>query len=132
VLDLTENSKDKGALGFSADKFSLINMIKDFNYKHIYNHDAVARQKEILHKAIAGLFDYYNDLFERYGFTGAYAYESKNAAVAFGHFVLTLRDFYTRSDAPAKTIITDYIAGMTDGFAAQCAREALGIKLKFN
>ncbi|MDR1123650.1 MAG: HD domain-containing protein [Elusimicrobiota bacterium] len=132
VLDLTNNSEDKGALGFSADKFALINMIKDFNYKYIYNHEAVARQKEALHKAIAGLFDYYNDLFARYGFTGAYAYESKNAAQAFGHYALTLKDFYVNSAAPAKTIITDYIAGMTDGFAAQCAQEALGIKLKFN
>jgi dGTP triphosphohydrolase len=107
-------------------------MMKDFNYKHIYNHEAVARQKDALHQAVAGLFDYYNDLFERYGFTGAYAYESADAAQTFGHYVLTLKDFYTRSAAPAKTIITDYIAGMTDGFAAQCAQEALGIKLKFN
>ena len=132
VLDLTDNSKDNDAIGFSPEKFALINEIKNFNYKNIYNHPSIAAQKSILHRAIGGLFDYYLHLFEKYGFTDAYKYEVKSAAHAFGHYVQAMRHVYGGDTALAKLIVTDYIAGMTDGFAAQAAAEAVGIKLKFN
>jgi len=132
VLDLTENSKNSEAIGFSPAKFALIKEIKDFNYKHIYNHPSIAGQKDILHRAIGGLFDYYLYLFEKYGFTDAYLYEAKATAHAFGHYVQAMRHVYGDNAALAKLIVADYIAGMTDSFAAQAAAEAVGIKLKFN
>ena len=132
VLDLADNSKNSDAIGFSPAKFALINEIKNFNYKYIYNHPSIATQRNLLHQAIHGLFYYYLHLFEKYGFTDAYQYEIKTAAHAFGHYVQAMRHVYKGDTALAKLIVTDYIAGMTDTFAAQAAAQATGIKLKFN
>ena len=132
VLDLMSNSRDKDYIGFSKEKFELINEVKTFNYKHIYNHPSIASKKEILHKAICQLFDYYIDLFDRYGFTNAYKYEKLAAAHNFGHYVESMKHFYKAEHSLAKIIVTDYIAGMTDTFATTVVKEATGIKLNFN
>jgi dGTPase len=131
VLDLINNSKDSGSIGFSKEKFEIINELKSFNYKYIYNHPSIARLKGILHKALSGLFDYYKDLFDKYGLSGGYTRESKNTALAFWHYLEAMKRVY-KEDTPAQTIITDYIAGMTDFYASACIKEAVGINLDFN
>lgn len=132
VLDLMNNSKDKDYIGFSAEKFQLINELKTFNYKNIYNHPSIAAKKEILNKAIDRLFDYYLDLFDRYGFTNAYKYERSTAAHGFGHYAQSMKHFYKADHTLAKTIVVDYISGMTDTFAIHAVKEAAGITLIFN
>jgi dGTPase len=127
VLDLAANSQDTDAIGFSAEKFAIINELKVFNYKNIYNHPSVAGQKALLHGAIGALFDYYKDLFYKYGFGGGYANETKNAAHKFGHYIESMKPVYKNDSMLADTIITDYIAGMTDSFAAAAIKEATGI-----
>ncbi|MDR0646805.1 MAG: HD domain-containing protein [Elusimicrobiota bacterium] len=138
VLDLTANSKDKDAIGFSAEKFAIMNELKTFNYNNIYNHFSVSKQKTLLHEAIGALFDYYISLFKKYGFSDAYGGERLETARRFGHYIESMRTVYEREAASknaveiANIIVTDYIAGMTDVFAAECARTAVGIDIKFN
>lgn len=130
VLDLTNNSADKDCLGFSDDKFAIMGELKTFNYKHIYNHSSIAKQKDVLTYAVGELFDYYMDLFGKYSLGPGYEKEQKKAAKSFGHYIDSMREIYKGVDP--KVIVTDYIAGMTDSYAQECIKEALGINLNFN
>lgn len=131
VLDLTHNSADKDSIGFSQEKFEIMGELKKFNYKHIYNHSSVAKQKDVLTYSVGKLFDYYEELFEKYAFGKGYADEQKQAAKSFGHYLESMRHVY-EGKAGAKVIVTDYIAGMTDFYAQECIKEALGINLNFS
>ena len=131
VLDLTHNSADKDYLGFSQDMFEIMGEIKNFNYKHIYNHPSIDKKKEILTDALGKLFDYYTELFEKYSFSQDYIKEQKQTARNFGHYVNSMQHIY-KDKADAKTLITDYIAGMTDFYAQEAFKEALGLYINFN
>lgn len=131
VTDLTENSKDKDSIGLSQEKFEIMGELKKFNYKYIYNHSSLAEQKTVLEKAVADLFDFYQELFHRYGFTKGYNYEKKKTAVNFGKYIFAMKNFYAQDENRCNTIITDYIAGMTDTFALNCIENALDRKIKF-
>lgn len=131
VLDLTENSKDKDYIGFSDEKFELITELKNFNYKHIYNHPELTEQRAVLQKAVGELFDYYMDLFKSYGLGDGYHAEQKDTAKNFGHYLSAMKNVYQNSNASAKQIVTDYIAGMTDSFALDCIETALKYQIKF-
>ena len=136
VTDLTENSKDKDAIGFSKEKFDLILVAKEFNYKYIYGHPSLVRIKKILGESVGGLFDYYKALFLEHGFGEGYSAESSAAGRSFGHYIAVMKDFYGGPAAAgaemADIIVTDYISGMTDSYALFSIREALGVKLDFN
>lgn len=131
VLDLTEHSADKDYIGFSAEKFEIMDELKTFNYKNIYNHPSIAKQKTVLTYAVGQLFDYYEDLFNKYTFSGDYVKEANSCAKSFGHYIYSMRHVY-QDKADSKTIVTDYIAGMTDFYAQEAIKEALGINLSFN
>ena len=132
ILDLINNSKDKDYLGFSEEKFEIITLLKDFNYKNIYGHPTLTHQRIILFNAIGDLFDYYLELFEKYGFSDAYQQkELKESAQKFGRYLRAMQPIYSKENTNAKTIVTDYIAGMTDLFAQDNIQDALGLKLNF-
>lgn len=132
VLDLTKNSTNKDCIGFSQEKFEIMGELKKFNYNYIYNHKSLTKQKDILQKAISDLFDYYKELFNKYGFiSGGYSHEKKATAKSFGHYIESMKHAYDNDKTNPNIIVTDYIAGMTDSFAIDCIKEATGIKLKF-
>ena len=70
------------------------------------------------------------DLFCKYSLGEGYEKEQKKAARSFGHYIDSMRKIYEGVDP--KVIVTDYIAGMTDSYAQECIKEALGINLNFN
>ena len=131
VLDLVYHSKDKDCIGFSREMFEIMGELKTFNYNHIYNHPSIAKQKKVLTYALGELFDYYQELFEKYGFSEGYSKEPKKTAFNFGHYVKAMEHVYKDKES-VKTLVTDYIAGMTDFYAQQAVKEALGIHLNFN
>ena len=130
VLDLTENSKDKDCIGFSEEKFALITILKDFNYKYIYRNAAISQQREVLQKAIGELFDYYSDLFEKYQFGNGYQKDSLETAKNFGRYITAMKRVYKKDMTYPQQIVTDYIAGMTDSFALGCIETALKYQIK--
>ncbi len=133
VLDLIENSKDKDCLGFSDEKFELITLLKEFNYKNIYGHPKLTQQRTILFNAVGDLFDYYLELFKKYGFSDDYKqHELKISAQKFGRYLKAMQPIYSKENTEAKTIVTDYIAGMTDLFAQDNILDALGLRLNFD
>jgi len=118
TLDLINNSKDKGVIGFSEEKFKIISELKKFNYEKIYYNEAMQDRKEMIDKGIAELFAYYRGLFEKYKFDfPAYERVNRRAASGFGNYMRSMTKLYKDDEKQARQIITDYISGMTDSYA---------------
>lgn len=117
VLDIIESSKNSDRIGFSDEKFEMLMMLRNFNYKHIYLSD------KMNYKAYAGrmlntLFDYLVVLFDRLGWDYPKYQESViGLDHAFGKYLAELHDFYTAKGTSTHRIVADYIAGMTDSYA---------------
>lgn len=126
TLDLIDHSKNKDCIGFSDEKFGLISQLRDFNYSRIYCNAQMLRRKEIVAKCLKDLFDYFLQLFNKYGYDyAAYEKEPQQAARGFGNYLRSMRNFYKEDMTQADMAIADYLAGMTDGFALSVMQEVL-------
>lgn len=105
ILDIIENSQNKNYIKLSNRVFKAMNLLKEFNYKEIYNK---ANTKEQL--------DYYNEMFK-------VVFESCKKAIeendyehdVFKYFLNDMNLEYKESTNDVRKVI-DYIAGMTDDF----------------
>ncbi len=124
VSDLVSNSAQVDGIGFSAEKHALMTELGKFNYERIYYHPTLVKFRRHIHTVVHTLFDYFQDLYSKNG-TDFKSYAAMDLEVDrnFGHYVQQLRAVYEREGWPAKTIVTDYIAGMTDGFALDNMRQ---------
>ena len=108
------------------NQFGLISQLKDFNYSRIYRNAQMLRRKEIVFKCLRDLFDYFRQLFDRYGFDyTAYEKEPQQSARGFGNYLRSMRNFYQEDAAQINMAIADYLAGMTDSFALGVMQEVL-------
>jgi dGTPase len=118
TLDLINHSKDRDFIGFSEEKFELISQLKRFNYERIYHNEQMRQRKETIDKCIRDLFDYFRNLFARYGFDyPKYEQEGKQTARGFANYMKSMNIIYKEDPSLIDDIIADYIAGMTDSFA---------------
>ncbi len=126
TLDLINHSKDKDFIGFSDDKFSLLSQLRSFNYERIYHNEQMRQRKETIDKCIRDLFDYFRNIFRRYGFDYAsYDKEGKQTARNFANYVKSMKKVYREDPAQIDTAIADYIAGMTDSFALDVMEDVI-------
>ncbi len=130
VTDLTNTSKDKDYIAFSEEKFAMLRQMYAFNVKYIYQHPALVTSRAKLKDALGKLFDFYLQVFSAYGFRNCPAREKNPAVRKFCNYLGVMKPVYIRENAGAKTIVTDYIAGMTDSFALECIEDALGKKIE--
>ena len=130
INDLTENSKDKDFIGFSQEKFEIMDELKKFNYEHIYKHRTIIAGRDKLQKALQELFDYYKALFDKHGWTVLDGIEHKQTAKMFTHYLQAMKDVYIKEGASANQIVSDYIAGMTDNYALEAIKGALNYSVK--
>jgi dGTPase len=121
VNDVINYSRANGVIGFSPDKRTVMNELKRFNYKYIYYHERVNRFKIQGIKIIHTLFDLYADLFTKYGHDyPRYEKAKEPLAKEFGDYLKRMHDFYQGKEDNIYTIVTDYIAGMSDIYAMNC------------
>lgn len=126
ALDLITHSADKDYIGFSPEKTELVSTLKQFNYTHIYYNDQMRERKETIDKRIMDLFNYFRNIFHRYQFDyDAYAREGKQTAKGFANYMQSMKAVYKEDPARCDTIITDYIAGMTDSFALSVMEDVI-------
>lgn len=119
VNDIIANSIDKDAIVISKEVLALMEELKDFNYKRIYNHpEVVSKAKKSGHilellynelKTTLKKSDRGNDA----AAVNAIVREASSMEVFF-HFI---RNTNYNDETPAWRIAADYIAGMTDHFA---------------
>ena len=126
VEDLIHTSRKAGKIGFSDGIMEAVRILRDFNYKNIYNHPVLTGYQQYFERILNTLFRYLEDLFSAYG-TDARRYVKENnlLAVRFGDYVEKMDDFYTNTDGGYGNLVTDYIAGMTDNYAIESVSEIM-------
>ncbi len=126
VSDLISVSKKKGAVGFSDEKFSAMRTLKEFNYHRIYLNPLLSNYHRYFERILKSLYQYLDDIFALYGFDQeAYQKEQNLVAVRYGDFVVKMRGFYEKIDGGFYNMTFDYLAGMTDDYAMECASEIM-------
>jgi len=119
VNDTIAGSIDADAIRLSARIFSLMNQLKDFNYKSIYQHPEVENKakkgEHILEELFDGLMETLkkSDRGRNSGYINDIVKDAPSITVFF-NFIKNSN--YTENTQEAR-IVADYIAGMTDVFA---------------
>lgn len=118
VRDLIEHSKESDMIGFSDELFEKLKILKNFNYRHIYSHPTILHYRKMGENILEELFDYLLDMHSNFGENYPKYNESKIQLLnRFGRYLERMKDFYHNDGNVPKTIVCDYIAGMTDNFA---------------
>lgn len=122
IIDIIENSKNINKIGFSDEKFELVNSLKEFNYKYIYKHPQLLKYDNYCSTIIKIIYDYLLNILEKNS-NDFDKYDKKNIDQQFSNFYADMYNFYAQTNANNKQIISDYISGMTDNFAIEIAKE---------
>jgi len=114
--------------------FEKLCILRDFNYKHIYNHPKILHYRQMGEKILEELFDYLLNLYSNYGYNyDSYYTNEIPLNVRFGKYLEKMRHFYEKEGNVPKQIICDYIAGMTDTFALEVMKQIkIPPPIKFN
>ncbi|UCG14365.1 MAG: HD domain-containing protein [Deltaproteobacteria bacterium] len=110
VEDVTKNSMDRGAVGFSREVSEALRELKSFNYSRIYRNPKIKGEVGKIGRLLETLFDLYlEDL------------ASKNrGSLLFTGFLDGMSHKYVENHTPPE-VVRDFIAGMTDEyFMKQC------------
>lgn len=126
VQDLITHSDSEKGLTFSNEIFRAVEEFKTFNYEKIYLSPMLKGYKDYFTRLISLIVDYLYDLFTRFEFDSSlYAQEKNMLSVGFSNYLTDMKDEYQRFDGTYDRVIFDYIAGMSDNFALDCADEIL-------
>lgn len=119
VNDTIAASVDKDVIEMSIEVFEYMNILKEFNYKHIYMHQNVERKSRKAVRIIEILFEELERILKKSRRGKEHAYQAsiiREAPVLETFFNFIKNTNYTE-ETPTWRIVTDYIAGMTDLFA---------------
>ncbi len=124
VVDIIETSQKTDTISFSDEMFAVVKELKDFNYKYIYSHDELKDYVEYCESIISSLFAYLKELYSSNGQEfGAYQKSKRKFDRLFGRYLERMDVLYKMEGYKPSRIVTDYISGMTDGFALECMKE---------
>jgi dGTPase len=125
VRDAVEASQNTDAIWFSDDKFALLCKLKDFNYRRIYNHPQLLKSDAAIHSLMAYLFGFLKTFFTEHVWDQrAYEKSTFKAVNHFSGFLFKRRPLY-EGEAHPQRCVADFVAGMTDSYCLEAAREVL-------
>ena len=125
VLDVVKSSAGKDRILFSDGRFELLCRLKDFNYSRIYNHPRLLESDRLIHRLVVEIYEHLSKCFSRSGFRVKTYAESKHRCVRhFGQFLDSRKALYAGETHPERSVV-DFIAGMSDMYALESAREVL-------
>jgi len=126
VTDVIVSSKELGAIGFSDRIYQAMRALKDFNYRNIYLNPLLANYHRYFERILSTIYAYLLEIFELYRFDQKkYQGEQNLVAVRYGDYTRKMRQFYEEHDKGYEQMPFDYLAGMTDGYAMECASEIM-------
>lgn len=126
VNDVIEHSNPKEGICFSDECFEAIEAMIKFNYTNIYRSPLLEGYERYFTRLLTLIVDYLNMLRESCGFTEElYASEKNMLAMGFYHHLEEMRPRYLEVDGSLDRLVYDYVAGMSDNFALDCANEIL-------
>lgn len=145
TIDLCKNSNPDKGLSFSKEYFEIMKMIKDFNYKNIYNHKRLITfhdyAKLIIKTVFKTLIDYFdgkNSIYklrcdENYypilcstfrewliKYSNAASEDDRKSRKFLNHIIYNIEDINDYNKA-----VIDFISGMTDSFAIKMFNEIM-------
>ena len=125
VLDVVKTSRDTDAIAFSDERYALFCRLKDFNYDRIYNHPRLKACDKAIHHLIEHIYGHLAQRFETFG-EDAKAYKASPFRVdhRFWDFFSARQALYA-NPAQRRRCVMDFVAGMTDHYALDAARETL-------
>jgi len=125
VKDLIVSSDIEG-IRFSDDIFEAVKEMKDYNYQNIYKSPILNGYKKYFSRLTNLIYNYLCELFNSYADDQeGYKREKNMLAIGFGNHVKEMLPVYLKIEGNADRLIFDYIAGMSDNFALDCASEIL-------
>ncbi|NCD05338.1 MAG: HD domain-containing protein [Spirochaetia bacterium] len=125
VTNLIESSDIEG-IRFSNEIFEAVKEMKDYNYQNIYKSPILNEYKKYFSRLLNLIYEYLTDLFKSfYDNKQLYCKEKNMLAIGFGNHVSEMLPIYIEKEGNADRLIYDYIAGMSDNFALDCANEIL-------
>ena len=124
IKDAINYSSKNMMIGISSNAHKMMLAIRDFNYQQIYNSEVILNYTYFVRKVINIIYDELFNLFEKY----RYDYlKYKNHFIepfkVFARYIESYQEFYQKNNSDTHTIITDYIAGMTDDYALQFCKK---------
>ena len=125
VMDLIENSGSSG-MGFSDRMYQAILEMSSYNYRYIYRSELLEGYTRYFTRLIRLIVGYLDELMEKYG-TDRKGYDEERNMLAAGFYahLMELRDSYLEREGNLDRLVLDYVAGMSDNFALDCANEIL-------
>lgn len=126
VLDIIGNTDPERGMGFSDEVYGAVVEMKDYNYRNIYRSEILAGYNRYFSRLLRLIAGYLDELVQKYGFDKKGYDEEKNmlAAGFYAHLV-ELRASYEENGEGLDRLVLDYVAGMSDNFALDCANEIL-------
>lgn len=125
VMDLIENSGSSG-MGFSDRMYQAILEMSSYNYRYIYRSELLEGYTRYFTRLIRLIVGYLDELMEKYG-TDRKGYDEERNMLAAGFYahLMELKDSYLEMEGNLDRLVLDYVAGMSDNFALDCANEIL-------
>jgi len=110
VSDLISHSYDKNYVGYSPEMGEALKVLKQFNYRRIYDNPRIKQETGKIEELFTDLFQHFSrDLIE----------ERRQSSI-WTEYLADMDDDYRRETKPA-AIVRDYLASMTDAnFLRQC------------
>ncbi len=122
---LTHTSPEKG-ISLSDEVYEAVIEMKKFNYEHIYHSPLLKGYHRYFRRLLSLIVSYLSDIFESYAFEYARYEEEKNMlAAGFSNHIRDMAESYQKREGNYDNMIFDYVAGMSDTFALDCADEIL-------
>lgn len=133
TFDVINYSKDKQVIAFSPTTYDVVVQIGKFNYKNIYNNPVLLDYKRHIENIVSTLFDYFVELFAKWKYDyRSYKRSGFEPDAGFGKYLQGMKTVYEDKKESPLVVATDYISGMTDGFALKCMEKiSLPSPIKF-
>lgn len=125
VMDVVRNSSEAVGIAFSDERFELICRLRDFNYASIYRHPVLEKSDTAIRNLMEAIYAHLSGRFAQWHLDAEpYCRSSRRLDRHFGVNLEKRRHLYETDPHPERSII-DFIAGMTDDYAMEAARELL-------
>ncbi|MDC7246396.1 MAG: HD domain-containing protein [Sphaerochaetaceae bacterium] len=126
VHDIICTSNSEKGITFSDEVYEALVEMKEFNYRQIYRSPMLKGYFDYFSRLLHLIVDYLEHLFGTYGFDfDLYQKEKNMLSMGFVNYLKDMKEAYRRTDGGYSRVVFDYVAGMSDNFALDCADEIL-------
>ncbi len=105
VSDIVEASMDGGVILLGDPVLDAFRRLRDFNYKRIYSHPEIRKEKQRIENAFRVMFEHFLEVLEA----------SRTGSIIYPHFLNNRSEQYLQ-ETSAAVIVRDYLATMTDRY----------------